>query len=57
MRATNKEHRAPLIVGDEQDALTGWRKWFHWKPGQLRRIKNQYRRRIRRKAKQDDQQL
>jgi len=34
--------------GDEWDAVGSWRKWYHWKPGQLKKIKNKMYRRIRR---------
>lgn len=42
----------PLTSGDEQDALTRWRKYLIWKPGERKRIKRVYRRRVRRAAKQ-----
>jgi len=38
----------PLVSGDEQDALTGWRKYLHWRPGQRKLIKRFHRHRIRR---------
>ena len=34
--------RMPLKTGDEQDALTRARKFYHWKRGQLKRIKRAY---------------
>ena len=35
---------------DEYDALTRWKNLFHWKPGERKRIKQQYNRRIRREG-------
>ena len=35
---------------DEYDALTRWKNLFHWKPGQRKKIKQQYNRRIRREG-------
>lgn len=37
--------------GDEQDALTGWRKVLRFRPGTRKRIKRQYMRRVRRHMK------
>ena len=37
----------PFKSGDEQDALTGWRRVIAWRPGQRKRIKRVYRRRVR----------
>ena len=39
--------------GDEWDAFTGWRRYLHWQPGQLRRVKQRFNRRVRRKVKQE----
>jgi len=49
-----KEARIPMISGDEYDGLTGWKKYCFWKSGQRKHIKNGYRRRLRRKARRDD---
>lgn len=38
----------PMASGDEYDALTKWRHYLHWHPGQRRRIKRSFRRRARR---------
>ena len=43
--------RVKLISGDEQDALTRWRKWLYWKPGERKVIKRKVNRRERQKAK------
>ena len=32
----------PLKTGDEYDALTRWKKFLHWKPGERKRIKKAY---------------
>ena len=45
------EHRLPLKSGDEFDALTRWRRYLHWEPGERRRIKRAYRKRARREQK------
>jgi hypothetical protein len=37
-------------TGDEQDALTGWRRWIRFRPGDRAQIKKGYRRRVRRWA-------
>ena len=37
--------------GDEQDAFTGWRKYMHWKPGEVKRIKRRANKRDRQAAK------
>lgn len=41
----------PLKSGDEQDALTRWRRYLRWRPGQKTRVKRSYRRRVRAWAK------
>jgi hypothetical protein len=41
----------PLRGGDEYDALTGWRKWLKWRPGERAAIKRGYRRRERKAIK------
>lgn len=43
--------RIPLINGDEYDALTRAKQYYHWKAGDRRKIKRAYRRRERQKAK------
>lgn len=37
---------------DEQDAFTGWRKVYRWKPGELRKIKRRASKRERREGHQ-----
>lgn len=44
--------RIMIKGGDEQDALTGWRHYLHWKPGERKRIKKKYNKRVRYKIKQ-----
>lgn len=34
--------RMPLKTGDEYDALTRWKKFLYWKPGERKRIKKAY---------------
>ena len=41
----------------EQDALTGWRHDFYWKPGQRKSIKRSHARRVRRTSKIDIRKL
>jgi hypothetical protein len=41
----------PFKSGDEQDALTGWRRVIRFRPGERKRIKNTYVRRVRRWVK------
>ena len=36
--------------GDEYDALTKSRKWYFWKPGELKRIKRGYNKRFRKQC-------
>jgi hypothetical protein len=43
----------PLKSGDEQDALTPWKKYLRWRPGVRKKIKRNYNKRIRRKAKKE----
>lgn len=38
----------PLKGGDEQDALTGWRRFYHFKPGTRKEIKRKFNKRVRR---------
>jgi len=40
----------PMKSADEYDALTKWKKFIAWRPGQRKRIKNAYNRRIRRQG-------
>jgi len=40
--------RIPLKNGDEFDALTGWKQFLNWRPGQRKKIKKKYNRRFRR---------
>ena len=42
------EHR---MTGDEQDALTIWRRFLIWKPGERKAVKRQSHRKDRRAAK------
>jgi hypothetical protein len=42
-----------FIDADEMDALTSVKRFFDWKSGERKRIKNQYRRRCRRMAKME----
>lgn len=43
----------PFKSGDEQDALTGWRKVLRFRPGERKRVKNVYVRRVRRETKKN----
>lgn len=45
--------RIPMKTGDEYDALTGWKRYLYWRPGERKRIKRGYNRRARRLAKVD----
>ena len=40
-------HRGRLINGDEWDALSPWKRFLHWRPGERKRIKRGYNRRQR----------
>lgn len=46
------DEKIPMKGGAEYDALTRWRKYMHWAPGERKRIKNGYRRRCRRLSKE-----
>ena len=41
----------PVRTADEQDAFTGWRKYLHWRAGELRRIKRAASKRERQEGK------
>ncbi len=43
----------PIIGWEQQDALTGWRRFYHWQRGQLAAIKRRARRRERREGRQE----
>jgi hypothetical protein len=43
--------RIPLKYGDEYDALTKAKNYYHWRPGQRKRIKRGYNKRIRKQIK------
>ncbi len=34
--------RMPFSNGDEEDALTKARKFYHWRPSQIKKIKRSY---------------
>ncbi len=42
----------PLANGEEQDALTRWKRYLHWKPGERKKIKRAYNKRARKQAKE-----
>jgi hypothetical protein len=44
-------HRGELKDGDEWDALTRARRFYHWRPGELRAIKRRYNKRQRKEAR------
>jgi|TARA_B110000971_G_scaffold147454_1_gene150630 hypothetical protein len=46
--------RLPLKGGDEYDALSKARKFFHWKAGELKKIKRAYNKRFRKHTKDRD---
>lgn len=46
---SNKATGEPLKGGLEQDALTGWRRFLNWRPGERKAAKNKFWRRVRRK--------
>ena len=52
-----RETRIPLINGDEHDVLTGWRKVLSFRSRERRYSKNGYRRRIRRKAREEAREV
>lgn len=39
--------RIPLRGGDEQDAFTGYRRLLNWRPGDRKKLKKQYAKRLR----------
>jgi hypothetical protein len=47
--------RIPFINGDEQDALTKWKSVYNWRPGQRKRVKRRYNRRMRRIVKRESE--
>ena len=46
--------KIPLKSGDEQDALTPWRKFHRFRSGQVKKIKRGYNKRLRRYFKKLD---
>lgn len=43
--------RIPLKGGDENDALTRWKRLIKWRPGQRKSAKKTYQKRLRQMAK------
>lgn len=39
--------------GDEQDAFSGWKRYYHWRPGQRKAIKRRANRRARHQARRE----
>lgn len=37
----------PLKSGDETDVFTKWRHWLRWKPGEIKRVKRLYWKKVR----------
>ncbi len=56
---SQQEQRIPLKGGDEQDALTGWRRFYasFKRAGYARQSKKSYRKRIRAEHKRDLQRI
>lgn len=50
-----KRTGVPLKTGDENDALTGWRKLLRFRPGERKAAKNAFNRRVRRRLIEDDE--
>ena len=48
-----RRKRVPFKCADEYDALTKWRKFYLWKPGQIKKIKRRVSKRERRTKGQD----
>lgn len=44
----------PLKGGDERDAMTGWRKYLNFRPGERKAAKVSYNRRVRREGQRHD---
>ena len=44
-------HRGKMKGGDEYDALSPWKRYYHWQPGERKRIKRGYNKRQRKAAK------
>ena len=42
------------LKGPETDALSGWRKFIRWRPGQRKAAKNSFNRRVRRQPVEDE---
>lgn len=43
-------NKISLKSGDEYDALTRWKSFFHWRPGQRKKIKRAYNKRFRKES-------
>lgn len=43
----------PMINGDEYDALTQWKRFLHWRPGERKAIKRRYNKRVRRRGREE----
>lgn len=46
-------HKEKINMADEYHAFTGWRRFVGWNRGEIRKIKQRFNRRIRRKVKQE----
>lgn len=46
-------HREKLKGGDEYDALTRWKRYLGWRPGQRKLVKRQFWKRQRREPLED----
>lgn len=49
--------KIPLKGGDEQDAFTGWRRLLRWRPGERKKIKQGYNKRLRKALKAKDDRV
>lgn len=42
-----------IKTADEQDAFTGWRRYLHWRPGEIKAIKRRAHKRERQEARRE----
>lgn len=47
------KREVPMIDGDEIDALTRWKKYIRFRPGERKRIKRKFNKRARRFAREE----
>jgi hypothetical protein len=50
----NRRLGVPMVTGDENDALTRFKRFVNWRPGVRKALKRAFNRRVRRAPTDDD---